>query len=76
MCKPKFKSHNTRMAEAIAESVHSELHRRILHAVLIDGWTYERTAESVDRTPRQVAYVISQHLPRLQEWMSENCIKV
>ena len=42
MCKPKFKYHNTRMAEAIAESVHSELHRRILHAVLIDGWTYER----------------------------------
>ena len=71
MCKPKIKYDNTPMAHAIAECIHSELHRKILYAVLIDGWSYERTAEAVDRTPRQVGYVISQKTPLLSEWICQ-----
>lgn len=69
MCKPSFTYSNTLMAHAISECIHSDLHRTILHAILIDGWTYERTAEAVDRTPRQVAYIVAKHGPRLQEWL-------
>ena len=69
MCKPSFPYSNTAMAHAIAESIHNDLHRTILRAILIDGWTYERTAEIVDRTPRQVAYIVAKHAPRLNEWL-------
>ena len=67
MCKPKLVYNNTTMARAISEYIHSDLHRTILHAILIDGWTYERTAEAVDRTPRQIAYIVEKHAPRLQD---------
>ena len=76
MCKPKLQYDNSRMSHAISECIHSELHRTILHAILIDGWTYERTAEAVDRTPRQVAYIVEKTAPRLEAWMSENCIRM
>ena len=75
MCKPKSKYDNTPMATAIAEAIHSERNRKILHAVLIDGWSYEQAAEAANRTPRQVGYVISKEVPRLEEWLSENFIK-
>ena len=71
MCKPKINYSNTSMAEAISESIHNERHRRILHLILIDGWTYERTAEAVDRTPRQVAYVVAKEAPRLADWICQ-----
>ena len=71
MCKPKLDYDNTRMSHAISECIHSDLHRTILHAILIDGWTYEHTAEIVDRTPRQVAYIVAKHGPRLQEWICQ-----
>lgn len=71
MCKPAYQYDNTPMAEAIAEAIHNELHRKILHAVLIDGWSYERAAEAMDRTPRQVGYIIAKEAPRLQEWICQ-----
>ena len=71
MCKPSYHYGNSEMAHAISEIVHSDLHRAILHAVLIDGWTYERTAEAVDRTPRQVASIVGKHAPRLEEWLGQ-----
>lgn len=45
MCKPSFKYDNTPMAEAIAECIHNDLHREILHDALINGWSYERMHE-------------------------------
>ena len=71
MCKPKITYDNTPMAHAISECIHSDLHRQILHAVLIDGWSYERTAEVVDRTPRQVSYIVEKQAPRLEEWICQ-----
>jgi len=71
MCKPAYSYDNTTMAHAISECIHSELHRKVLYAVLIDGWTYERTAEAVDRTPRQVGYIIAKKTPQLSEWICQ-----
>ena len=76
MCKPKLQYDNSRMSHAISECIHSDLHRTVLHAILIDGWTYERTAEIVDRTPRQVAYIVDKAVPRLEVWLSKNSIKM
>ena len=71
MCKPAFSYDNTPMAAAISESIHNERHRRILPLILSDGWTYERTAEAVDRTPRQSGRIIAQESPRLRDWISQ-----
>ena len=50
---------NSVMVRLIDERIHNDLHRRVLKLRLIDGWTYERIAEDVDRTPRQINYIIS-----------------
>ncbi len=65
---------NSVMTHLIDEKVHSDLHRRILKLRLIDGWTYERIAEDVDRTPRQIAYIVSATAPRLYDLLSQNFI--
>lgn len=58
---------NSAMAALIEEKIHSDLHRRVLMLRLIDGWTYERIAEAVDRSPRQIGYIIAKEAPRLRE---------
>jgi len=50
---------NSVMSRLIEERVHNDLYRRVLKLRLIDGWTYERIAEDVDRTPRQVYYIVT-----------------
>ena len=50
---------NSTMTRLINERVHNDLHRRVLKLRLIDGWTYERIAEDVDRTPRQIYYIVT-----------------
>lgn len=71
MCKPKSKYDNSVMAEAIAEAIHSELHRQILHAVLIDGWSYERIAEQVRYSPRHISRIMDKAAPLLDEWLRQ-----
>ena len=66
---------NSAMARAISECVHSDMRREILSRKLIDGWTYERIAEAVDRTPRQIGYILQREIPRVEKWY-ENCIRV
>ena len=59
---------NSVMCRLIEERIHNDLHRRVLKLRLIDGWTYERIAEDVDRTPRQIYYIVTtttKHLNRL-----------
>lgn len=46
----------------IDEWIFNDLHRKMLKLNLLDGWTYERIAENVDMSTRQVARL----LPRLQ----------
>ena len=45
---------NSEIAAIIAERIHSERDRRIMCMKLIDGLTYERIAEAVEMSPRQV----------------------
>ena len=61
---------NSAMARLIDEKIHSDLHRQILKLRLIDGWTYERIAEAVDRSPRQIGYILAKETPRLRELLS------
>ncbi len=69
MCKPTFRYDNTPMAEAIAECIHNELHRQILHAVLIDGWSYERIAEKVRYSPRHISRIMDKTAPLIDDWL-------
>lgn len=49
---------NSQVIAAIAEHIHSERDRAILHRRLVDGITFERLAEEFDRTPRQMQRII------------------
>lgn len=68
MCKP-TNYDNSVMAEAISECIHSDIHREILHATLINGWSYERAAEKVGFSSRQVSRIMDKNAPLLDEWM-------
>lgn len=62
---------NSQIEDIIDEHVHNLMHRTILKARFIDGLTYERIAAlpEVDRTPRQVAYIISRAVLRLEKFL-------
>ena len=49
---------NSLIDEAIAETIHSERDRRILHYKLVDGLTYERIAEIEDMSPRRIQNIV------------------
>ena len=49
---------NSQIRELIAEHIHSVRDRVILEKRLIDGLTYERIAEDVDMSPRQIKNII------------------
>lgn len=60
---------NSAMERAIDERIHSETRRRVLKLRLIDGLTYEKIAEAVDISPRQVGYIIAQDAHRLMDFL-------
>lgn len=43
---------------AIAEWIHNERDRRILHYKLIDGFTFERIAEIEDMSPKRIQAIV------------------
>ena len=45
---------NSEIDRLISEQIHNERNRRIMHLRLVDGLTYERIAEAVEMSPRQV----------------------
>lgn len=49
---------NSQAREAIAEFIHSARDREILEKRLIDGMTYERIAEEMDMSVRQIKNII------------------
>lgn len=49
---------NSEIAERISENIHSERNRRIMHMKLIDGYTYEKIAEVVEMSPRQIKNIV------------------
>lgn len=49
---------NSQLAELIGEHIHSERNRRIMKMKLIDGYTYEKIAEVVEMSPRQIKNIV------------------
>ena len=49
---------NSQIRELIAEHIHSERDRSILVKRLVDGLTYERIAEIMEMSPRQIKNII------------------
>ena len=49
---------NSRIREIIAEYIHSERDRRLLERRLIDGVTFEKLAEELDMSDRQVRRIV------------------
>lgn len=49
---------NSQIREIIAEWIHDERDRKILERRLIDGVTFERLAEEVDMSDKQVKRIV------------------
>lgn len=49
---------NSRIRELIEEYIHSSRDRVILRKRLIDGETYERIAEDMEMSPRQIRTIV------------------
>lgn len=49
---------NSEISKAIGEYIHSERDRKILHRRLIDGVTYEKLAEEMDMSVRQIKNIV------------------
>ena len=49
---------NSQIAEKISENIHSKKYREIMRLKLIDGYTYERIAEIVEMSPRQIKNIV------------------
>lgn len=50
---------NSQIEHLIDEYIHNKRHREALKLHFIDGETIEAIAEKIDRSPRQVANIIS-----------------
>ena len=51
---------NSEIAERISENIHSERNRQIMRMKLIDGYTYEKIAETVQMSPRYIRSLVRQ----------------
>ena len=49
---------NSQIREAIAEYIHSERDRKILERRLIDGVVFEKLAEEMEMSPRQIRSIV------------------
>ena len=49
---------NSEIEKIISEYIHSERDRRIMRMRFIDGLTYERIAETVEMSPRQIKTIV------------------
>ena len=51
---------NSEIAERISENIPSERNRQIMRMKLIDGYTYEKIAETVQMSPRYIRSLVRQ----------------
>jgi DNA-directed RNA polymerase specialized sigma24 family protein len=49
---------NSQIREAISEHIHSERDRKILERRLIDGVVFEKLAEEMEMSPRQIRSIV------------------
>ena len=57
---------NSEIINRISEHIHSERDRRIMRLRYVDGLTYERIAEAVEMSPRQIREIIHKLKKRLE----------
>lgn len=57
---------NSEIDRRIAEQIHNERNRRIMHLRLVDGLTYERIAEAVEMSPRYIRSLVKRLTDRLK----------
>lgn len=57
---------NSEIERRIAEQIHNERNRRIMHLRLVDGLTYERIAEAVEMSPRYIRALVKRLTERLK----------
>lgn len=50
---------NSQIDHLISEYIHSEKYRRVLHFRLVDGYTYERIADEMLMSVRQIKNIVS-----------------
>ena len=62
---------NSLIDATIAEWIHSERDRRIMHLKLVDGLTYERIAELEDMSPKRIQNIVYAYEPRLYSHMND-----
>lgn len=60
---------NSQINNLIDEHIHNALHREAMKMRFIDGATYEQIAEKIDRTPRQVGYLVSKYSKKLSKYL-------
>ena len=49
---------NSEIEHRISERIHSERDRRIMRMRLVDGYTYEAIAETVEMSPRYIRALV------------------
>lgn len=57
---------NSEIEALISEYIHNERNRKIMRLRLIDGHTYERIAEIMEMSPRQIREIVSRAKKRLE----------
>ena len=53
---------NSEIERRISEHIHSKRDRNIMRLRLVDGLTYERIAEIVEMSPRQIKTIVKRHM--------------
>lgn len=49
---------NSQIDLLISEYIHNEMHRKVLHHRLVDGYTYEKIADKMDMSVRQIKNIV------------------
>ena len=57
---------NSEIEHRIAENLHSDRNRKIMRLRLIEGWTFERIAETVELSPRYLRALVHRLADSLQ----------
>lgn len=65
---------NSQVKAIIDEYIHDKRARTVLTLRLCDHFTYEEIATEVDRSVRQVGYIIAKYTPVIAQHLSQNCI--
>lgn len=58
---------NTEIERRISEYIHSERDRKIMRLRLIDGLTYERIAELIEMSVRQIKNIVGKYARKIHE---------